>query len=173
MATVPGVQTKTTPSPVLSHTQTHTRTHTPPSEGVSHSGGTRPEDVLRPLPFQVPHIANLERILKTNAVGLDCSSTGCGKTFTALFVALLLGLCVFVVCPKSVVPSWSDAARGVGMRGSRLLGIASYESLKRGKGYFAAEPGGDVDWRAGTRACPFAWFEDEPRPVSEIGRAHV
>ena len=117
------------------------------------------------LSFQKVHAANIVEILKKNSVALDASSTGTGKTFVALYAVLHFAACAFIVCPKSVIPSWQDAARMVGVK---LVGIASYESLKRGKGYFPTKATSVVDWRTGTCACPFVKHEAESEIIPAL-----
>lgn len=59
------------------------------------------------------------------------SSTGCGKTLCAAVTARELGLEVFVVCPKAVIPSWERELKEQGVRGV----VINYEKLKTGKKY--------------------------------------
>jgi len=80
-----------------------------------------------PFPFQRGAIKHLIDILRIASHALDSSDTGFGKTFVALFVAYALGLRIAVICPKSVIPSWREAAEAVGVP---VVFITNYEQIK-------------------------------------------
>jgi hypothetical protein len=84
------------------------------------------------LKYQVPHFFQLEEIFKTKKYVLDASDTGTGKTYVAIALAKSLKLQPFIVCPKSVIPSWLNVAKTLGVG---LFGIANYELLKSCKYY--------------------------------------
>ena len=58
--------------------------------------------------WQKEHCERLIDSLMVNGYAKDGSDTGTGKTVIALTVARRLGLKPFVVCPKAVVPSWTE-----------------------------------------------------------------
>jgi superfamily II DNA or RNA helicase len=58
--------------------------------------------------YQKEHSEKLITSLLVNGYAKDGSDTGTGKTVVALTVARRLGLKPFVVCPKAVVPSWTE-----------------------------------------------------------------
>ena len=58
--------------------------------------------------YQKEHSEKLITSLLVNGYAKDGSDTGTGKTVIALTVARRLGLKPFVVCPKAVVPSWTE-----------------------------------------------------------------
>jgi hypothetical protein len=65
------------------------------------------------LPHQIPHAQRLMSALcEAGNVALDTSSTGTGKTYTALHVAQKLGVTrLLVICPLAAIPEWETAAR--------------------------------------------------------------
>jgi len=63
---------------------------------------------------------------------LDASDTGTGKTYVAVALAKSLGLEPFIICPKSVIPSWINVAKSLEVS---LFGIANYEMIKGCKYY--------------------------------------
>jgi superfamily II DNA or RNA helicase len=60
--------------------------------------------------WQKSHSETLIDSLLVNGYAKDGSDTGTGKTVIALTVARRLGLKPFVICPKAVVPSWTEWA---------------------------------------------------------------
>lgn len=89
-----------------------------------------PKEMVEPLSFQNENIAHAIRSLKRYRVFADTSDTGTGKTYTACFAAGALQTPLYVVCPKSVIPTWKQVAADVG---ARLLDAVTYESLRQGK----------------------------------------
>jgi SNF2 family DNA or RNA helicase len=79
---------------------------------------------------QTLHVMNLISCIKKglNAVAFDGSSTGTGKTYTALALCAHLGLRPLIVCPKSVICTWKSVAKIFGVQ---PIAIANYESLRR------------------------------------------
>jgi superfamily II DNA or RNA helicase len=72
----------------------------------------------------------LTRALGTWSYALDASGTGTGKTYTALAVAQRLSTPPLVICPKSVITAWKNAALDLGVP---LTGVINAEMLKTGK----------------------------------------
>lgn len=79
------------------------------------------------LEYQKPHVEQLANAYKNSNTVLDASDTGTGKTYSAIALALTLGLKPFIVCPKSVISSW---LRVVNAFGCDHYGISNYESLR-------------------------------------------
>lgn len=69
------------------------------------------------LPHQVPHARRLmEALCDPGNVALDTSSTGTGKTYTALHVAQEFKIeQLLVVCPLAAIPEWEAAAKIAGI----------------------------------------------------------
>lgn len=67
------------------------------------------------LPWQPEQAGRLARSVRVLGSALDASSTGVGKTFSALAVMRELGLSPVVVCPKAVQTSWKRAAAALGV----------------------------------------------------------
>ena len=84
------------------------------------------------LGYQLPHMLQLQETMSLNDCILDASDTGTGKTYTALALCKTLKKDPFIICPKSVIPSWLSAAKHFSMD---IFGIANYELLKGCKYY--------------------------------------
>jgi superfamily II DNA or RNA helicase len=82
-------------------------------------------------PVQQSHVNTLVAALQKHHAAIDSSSTGCGKTICAVEVAKALGLTLFVVCPKAVIPAWEKEVKGQGSKGA----VINYEKLRTGKRY--------------------------------------
>lgn len=82
------------------------------------------------LPWQISPVETLKRTLSSGRSVLDASDTGTGKTFVALFAAKEAGKRVAVLCPKSVIPAWGEAAAAVGVE---TLFVRNVESIKADK----------------------------------------
>lgn len=90
------------------------------------------EPIAKLLNYQIPHAEQLKEALKRSKCVLDASDTGTGKTYTAISICKDENYQPFVICPKSVIPSWKKVAK---MFGIKLFGIANYELIKGGKYY--------------------------------------
>ena len=84
------------------------------------------------LSYQLPHMLQLQESLTINDCILDASDTGTGKTYTALALCKSMKRKPFIICPKSVIPSWLAVAKHFSMD---IFGIANYELLKSCKYY--------------------------------------
>ena len=80
---------------------------------------------------QKAHVDRMEVILQRNLGVIDCSSTGSGKTITALAVARRFGMNVFVVSPCTTKDIWVKKTKEYGVP---LVGVWSYESFRSVKG---------------------------------------
>ena len=85
--------------------------------------------------WQLGHAKVLMTSLLRNGYAKDGSDTGTGKTFVALYVAKKMGLVPFVLCPKSVVPSWKDTMLGFGYEPDEHH-VYNYEKMIRGTNEF-------------------------------------
>jgi SNF2 family DNA or RNA helicase len=84
------------------------------------------------LNFQIPHFLQLEEALSVKKCVVDSSDTGTGKTFIALALAKKMKFEPFIICPKSVINSWKNAAKMIDIE---MFGICNYEMLKGCKFY--------------------------------------
>ena len=82
-------------------------------------------------PIQDTHVSRLVSAISQHDAALDSSVTGSGKTVCAVETAKRLGMRLFVVCPKAVIPSWERELKGQGVEGI----VINYEKLKTGKRY--------------------------------------
>ena len=83
--------------------------------------------------YQKSHSEKLITSLLVNGYAKDGSDTGTGKTVVALTVARRLGLTPFVICPKSVVPSWKEWAEKFSYVDSHVF---NYEKIRNGSTEF-------------------------------------
>jgi len=69
------------------------------------------------LKYQTMHILNFISIYKKNneACAIDFSSTGTGKTYTAIALCAQIDLEPIIVCPKSVICYWRDVCSYFGV----------------------------------------------------------
>lgn len=92
--------------------------------------------------WQKNHAIKLADSLTKFGYAKDGSDTGTGKTVVALSVAKDLGLTPFVVCPKSVVPSWKEWAAKFEFPPF----VFNYEKLIRGKTEYYTRKGSQRVW---------------------------
>ena len=85
--------------------------------------------------WQIFHAKVLMTSLLNHGYAKDGSDTGTGKTFVALYLAKKMGLVPFVLCPKSVVPSWKDTMLSYGYEPSDQHAY-TYEKMIRGSTEF-------------------------------------
>jgi superfamily II DNA or RNA helicase len=84
---------------------------------------------LQLRPHQTPHVYNLAQALRLHGVAKDGSEMGTGKTPSACAVARVLKAKMFVVCPKSVIPTWQRWFKAAGVYGEAY----NYEHIRLGK----------------------------------------
>ena len=94
--------------------------------------------------WQEAHARKLSDALTVFGYAKDGSDTGTGKTVVALSVAKDLGLTPFVVCPKSVVPSWKEWIQKFYPSSTNY--VLNYESLVRGKTEYYKRKGSQRLW---------------------------
>ena len=80
------------------------------------------------LTHQKSHYKNILTSIKSHSRALDASDTGTGKTYVACKVCKELGFIPFVICPKSVVPSWNKVLRSFGYKNSDYI-VITYDQL--------------------------------------------
>src|SRR5579871_5747814 len=84
------------------------------------------------LTFQVAHTLQLSECLAKENCVVDASDTGTGKTYCAVALCKLLNKRPFIICPKSVINTWTEVCDVFGVQ---PFGVANYEYLKGGKYY--------------------------------------
>lgn len=77
-------------------------------------------------PEQVNHYTKLKNILNNQMFFLDTSTTGSGKTWTSMALAVHFDFELFVVAPKIVMPAWRNLANKTKVK---IIDIISYNSL--------------------------------------------
>lgn len=78
---------------------------------------------------QIPHAIKLLNSLYLNGVACDLSETGTGKTYSASWIAKQFNAPLVVICPKSVMPTWTKVLGGFGVVPTVLI---NFEKLMRG-----------------------------------------
>lgn len=63
------------------------------------------------LNYQIPHCYKLYFAFQNNNVILDASDTGTGKTYCSLALCKQLNLRPIIICPKTIIQSWSDVCK--------------------------------------------------------------
>ena len=91
---------------------------------------------MTPRSYQIPAIEKHTSSLRRYGVTIDTSDPGTGKTFVAALTARALGWPVFVVCPKSVIPSWRSALAQAPVE---VIDIQNLEKLMARKHYVTCE----------------------------------
>lgn len=66
---------------------------------------------ITPLDYQVPHINNMENIIKKYGICIDNSRVGAGKMYTALLFAKKNNYHVYIITEKNVVIQWKDLCK--------------------------------------------------------------
>lgn len=95
------------------------------------------------LPYQIAPCEQLVQILKTHEAALDASDTGVGKTYVAVATAKALDIPVGIVCPKSVIPSWTRVCEAEGLSPSFIL---NYEKITRGTTEWVVRNKRNFEW---------------------------
>jgi hypothetical protein len=136
-----------------------------------------------PLPWQSDPIRVVANAIRNRRSVLDASDTGTGKTFVTLFAAKAAGMRVAVICPKSVIAQWEEAAALVGVP---TLFVKNVEALRWEKPpRFLRKAGRSWQWRlpadtllvfdevhrfAGADTDNGAILNSAPRPVAMLSR---
>lgn len=82
--------------------------------------------------YQEKHVIKLIITLLENKIALDNSDTGTGKTYSACAVTMELERRPIIICPKTLIYSWSSVCEYFGIR---PYDIVNYETIKNGKTY--------------------------------------
>ena len=86
-------------------------------------------------PHQLTNAADLIKSIRECGSAIDASSTGTGKSITALAVAHLLKKQAFVICPLGVGPGWKDKAGMMSTAGyCDGFNWTNYEKARTAKG---------------------------------------
>lgn len=136
-----------------------------------------------PLSWQHEPASVMAKAIRFGRSVLDASDTGTGKTFVTLFAAKAAGMRVAVVCPKSVIIPWREAAEAVGVP---LVFAHNIEALRwQRPPRFLRQQGRQWQWRVPDRTLlvfdevhRFAGSDTDngrilnaaPRPVAMLSR---
>ena len=110
------------------------------------------------LSYQILHCQNIVYSLKKNGYALDGSDTGTGKTYSSLAACKQLGLKPFIICPKTIISSWTKVCKYFDIK---YLGIVNYETIKNGKYYI---------WSKGKMKrviCPYIEVDEEKSKLTK------
>ena len=136
-----------------------------------------------PLPWQTDPIRVVANAIRARRSVLDASDTGTGKTFVTLFAAKSAGRRAAVICPKSVIAQWEEAAALVSVP---TIFVKNVEALRWEKPpRFLRKAGRSWQWRlpadallvfdevhrfAGADTDNGAILNSAPRPVAMLSR---
>lgn len=81
---------------------------------------------IKLLDHQTKHVDELLKIFSKRFCAIDTSKMGCGKTYTALYIAKKLNLHIVVVCPPSIEENWRNLSEKYGVNSQ----IVSYHTLR-------------------------------------------
>ena len=95
--------------------------------------------------WQEEHVDVLTNAMRANGHALDGSDTGTGKTIMALEVCRRLGRIPFVVCPKAVIPSWTEWMKAFRPNDPTQFAY-TYDKLRGGKTAFLHKKGKKIRW---------------------------
>ena len=95
--------------------------------------------------WQKDHVDTLTEAMHVHGHALDGSDTGTGKTIMALEVCRRLGRIPFVVCPKAVIPSWTEWMKAFRPNDPTHFAY-TYEKLRGGKTAFMHKMGMKIRW---------------------------
>jgi superfamily II DNA or RNA helicase len=99
--------------------------------------------VIKLYPWQERAVPALISCLRNNGSAADMSEGGTGKTFSALVVAKEMGLRPLVLCPKTIIPPWRQAAEAIGVE---PVDILTYEKLRAGNTPYVRRDRRDFVW---------------------------
>ncbi len=86
------------------------------------------------LPYQIEHTNNIIHSVRTYNRALDCSDTGCGKTYSSIAACIAMGKKPLIICPKSVISSWRNVLKFFNLD---YWGVSNYESIQNCKMFTA------------------------------------
>ena len=120
------------------------------------------------LSYQPKHVDSLIKSLVKFKRALDASDTGTGKTFSAIATALLLNLKPFIICPKSVIPTWIECINYFGIE---YYGISNYELIKLCRYYPSESLTRDVVGSHERTDCPFVTRTLKPSKPGKLTKS--
>ncbi len=100
-------------------------------------------EIPKLLDHQKSHYKNILASVKKHSRALDASDTGTGKTYVASKVCKDLDLTPFVICPKSVVPSWNKILKSFGYKQANFI-VITYDQLAIST--FVTNNSGEYTW---------------------------
>lgn len=100
-------------------------------------------EIPKLLDHQKSHFKNILASIKKYSRALDASDTGTGKTYVAVKVCKELGLIPFVICPKSVIPSWNKILKSFGYKTNEYY-LITYDQLVISN--FITNNSGEYSW---------------------------
>lgn len=110
--------------------------------------------------WQKGHAQKLHDSLSKYGVAKDGSDTGTGKTVVAVKVIKDLGLAPFVICPKAVIPSWSQWVKELFPYLDPSQVVHNYEKLKGGKTLYVKRKGKGYEWQINRDKLVIVFDED-------------
>jgi len=93
--------------------------------------------------YQRAHALHVLNVLNNVGYYIDGSSCGVGKTFLTLVVCKELGIKPLIICPKTIIYSWINAAK---MLGVEIVDVINYEKIKFGNTEFLEKKGNKFIW---------------------------
>ena len=110
-------------------------------------------------PWQKKHASKLKDFLETKGFAKDGSDTGTGKTVVAIKTVKDLGLLPFVICPKAVVPNWSQWVTELYPNLTADV-VHNYEKLKGGRTQYVKRKGKGFEWQINRDKMVLIFDED-------------
>jgi superfamily II DNA or RNA helicase len=110
-------------------------------------------------PWQKKHASKLKNFLETKGFAKDGSDTGTGKTVVAIKTVKDLGLLPFVICPKAVVPNWSQWVTELYPNLTADV-VHNYEKLKGGRTQYVKRKGKGFEWQLNRDKMVLIFDED-------------
>ena len=96
------------------------------------------------LEHQLKHYDNIKNSIIKHSRAIDASDTGTGKTYVSIKLCIELSLIPWVICPKSVVSSWSRVIKQAGIK---KFYIITYDQLILSTDLVVKNPKtDDYDW---------------------------
>jgi len=102
--------------------------------------------MINPLPHQVDGLRHLVDVLSKHSHCLEASSTGWGKTYVSLMACRELGLRPAIVCRKTMINTWTEVSRKIGLEPVFVSNIEACKSKKFEHGGWAVK-NKRYDWK--------------------------
>ena len=97
---------------------------------------------------QIPHAIKLLDSLYLNGIASDLSETGVGKTYVAAWISKQFRSPLVIICPKSVMPTWTKVLDLFGVKASVMV---NYEKLMRGRTPYVSYRKPQIDPKTGLK----------------------